>query len=79
MNPSQLTSFIAVIVPRIIAILIEKRNVTEKEAIKLLYNSELYESLEHEETKLWHLSAETLYALLDEELTTGKITYPEEI
>jgi hypothetical protein len=38
----------------------------------------LYNTLEIEETKLWHLSALTLYALLDEELTTGRITWPEE-
>ena len=78
MNADQLTSFIAVLAPRILAILTEKKGITEQEAISLLYNSELYATLEREETKLWHFSAETLYALLDEELTTGRITYPEE-
>jgi len=78
MNSEQLTSFIAVLAPRILALLIEKRGVTEQESIRILYNSELYAALEVEEKKLWHYSAETLYALLDEELNTGVITYPEE-
>ena len=34
--------------------------------------------LEDEETKLWHLSAHALYEMYQEEVTTGKITYPEE-
>ena len=78
MTSEQLSSFLAVLVPRILALLAEKKKVSEQEAIRILYNSELYATLEREETKLWHLSAETLFALLDEELTTGGITYPEE-
>ncbi|GHV10094.1 hypothetical protein FACS189485_23060 [Spirochaetia bacterium] len=42
-------------------------------------NSNLYEMLENEESKLWHLSAETLYSLLEQELTNGVIQYPEEL
>jgi len=34
--------------------------------------------LEDEETMLWHLSYPILYDMLEEELTTGKITFPEE-
>jgi len=78
MNTEQLPSFIAILAPRILALLIEKRSITEQEAIRILYNSELYAALEVEEKKLWHFSAETLYVLLDEELTTGIFTYPEE-
>jgi len=78
MNKEQLTAFLSVLVPRILSQITEKMNVSEHEAIRILYNSELYETLETEETKLWHLSAETLYGLLQEEISTGKITYPEE-
>jgi hypothetical protein len=66
------------LVPQVIGAIMEHKNVSSRDAIALLYGSSLYEGLEEEETKLWHLSAETLYALLDEEITTGKITYPEE-
>ena len=78
MNSDQLSSFFAVVLPSVAALLMKKRGITENEAISTLYNSELYADLEHEETKIWHFSAETLFLLLDEELTTGIITYPEE-
>jgi len=78
MTQDQLPAFLAVITPRILSLVIERKNITEQEAIRILYNSEVYATLEKEETKLWHLSAEALYALLDEELTTGTVTYPEE-
>jgi hypothetical protein len=34
--------------------------------------------LEDEETKLWRLGYPLLYDLLEEELSTGRITFPEE-
>jgi len=66
------------IVPRLIKTIIEGRNASEEEAFTLLYSSKLYEQLDREETKLWHLSVPTLYAMFEEEQDTGKITYPEE-
>jgi hypothetical protein len=78
MNQNQLTAFLTVLTPRILSQLMEQKKTTEQEAIRILYNSQLYATLEQEETKLWRLSAMALYDLLTEELTTGKITYPEE-
>ena len=78
MTQDQLPTFLAVVTPRILSMLVERKSITEQEAIRILYNSDVYAILEKEETKLWHLSAETLYALLDEELTTGAVSYPEE-
>jgi hypothetical protein len=66
------------IVPRLIKAIMEDGNVSEKEAFTLLYSSKLYERLDREETKLWHLSVPTLYEMFKEEMDTGKITYPEE-
>ena len=66
------------IVPRLIKTIIEDRSVSEKEAFTFLYSSKLYEMLDREETKLWHLSVPTLYAMFKEEQDTGQITYPEE-
>jgi len=79
MTDKQLSAFIAVIAPRLLALLVERNGFTEQEAVQAFYASELYAALEREETKLWHFSAQTLYALLDEELRMGKITYPEEL
>jgi hypothetical protein len=78
MNNEQLPSLLAVINPRIIGMLMDDRKLDNKRAGKIFYNSELYAMLENEGSKLWHLSAETLYDLLEQELTTGKIDYPEE-
>ncbi|GHV37700.1 hypothetical protein FACS1894187_15140 [Synergistales bacterium] len=79
MEEKKFAVIMEMLVPQIIATITEhKKNMSDQEAIALLYGSTLYEGLEAEETKLWHLSAETLYTLLDEEITTGKITYPEE-
>lgn len=66
------------IIPRLIKTIIEDMNVTENEAFTLLYSSKLYEKLDREQTKLWHLSVPTLYSMFKEEQETGKITYPEE-
>jgi hypothetical protein len=43
-----------------------------------LTNSETRSVLEDERTKVWRLGYPLPYDLLNEELTTGKITYPEE-
>jgi len=53
--------------------------VDKKEAIKSLYSSKLYRTLENEETKLWHLSVPALFDLYIEEKETGSITFPEEV
>jgi hypothetical protein len=78
MTKKQLAGILSVVDAQILKIVTERRGVDCYEAVELLYSSSLYSKLEDEKTKLWHLSAETLYNLLDEELTTGKITYPEE-
>ena len=78
MTAKRMASMLMLICPEILRLLSERRGIEYAEAEKLLYSSVLYERLEETETGLWHLSAETLYALLEEELTMGKITFPEE-
>lgn len=73
-----ISAVIAMITPGIIDLLIENRGMNLEDASSVLYNSELYKTLENEETKLWRLGYPLLYDLLEEELTTGIITYPEE-
>jgi len=50
---------------------------SEKEAFRKLYESNLYAQLEQESLKLWHFSPQTLYSMLQEETTTGKFTFPD--
>jgi hypothetical protein len=78
MNQEKLHALLAIIVPQILQYIMEQQNTDVKEAATILYNSKLYEMLENEESKLWHLSAATLCALLKQELSTGSIDFPEE-
>ena len=73
-----ISSIIAMITPGILSLLMQNREVSLEEASGMLYSSELYRSLEDEETKVWRLGYPLLYDLLEEELATGEITYPEE-
>jgi len=75
---NKISPVIATITPSIITLLMENRKLDLKEASNILYNSQLYNDLADEATKLWRLGYPLLYDLLEEELTTGKITYPEE-
>jgi len=78
MDKKNISSVIAVITPGIIRLLIENRKINLEEASELLYNSQVYKVLEDEDTKVWRLGYPLLYDLLEEELTTGNITFPEE-
>ncbi|MDR2380120.1 MAG: hypothetical protein LBE08_02925 [Bifidobacteriaceae bacterium] len=73
-----LPSLLALITPRVLQQLIDERGLSAQEAAAALYGSRLYRALEREDTKLWHLSAVALTGLLEEELETGHITWPEE-
>jgi len=78
MDQNKFAVMMEMLVPQVISLIVKHKCVEARDAIGLFYASKLYERLEVEETKLWHLSARTLYELLDEEITTGEITYPEE-
>ena len=78
MPDPQFKATLEMLVPLVIKEIMKSRNVSEQEAFDLLYSSFLYSKLEVESTKLWHLSQLTLANLLDEELETGNITFPEE-
>jgi len=72
------SSVIAMITPGILSLLMENRNLNLNEASDLLYRSQLYKALEVEKTKVWRLGYPLLYDMLEEELATGMITFPEE-
>jgi len=69
---------IAMITPGILELLMANRGIEVTEASDLLYSSRLYAALEDEETKVWRLGYPLLYDMLEEELATGQITFPEE-
>lgn len=77
MNQEQFQAIMPIICADLIAMIIKKQELTETEAIKRLYTSKLYETLEQEDTKLWQYSTPVLYALLEQEWKTGIICYPD--
>jgi len=77
MGQEQFHAIMPVICSDIVSMIAAKRGVTEKEAIKLLYESSLYATLEKEETKVWQYSTPMIYALLEQEWSSGAIRYPD--
>ena len=78
MSDTQFKATLEMLIPLVVGEIVKNRNISEQEAFDLLYSSLLYSKLEVESTKLWHFSQLTLANLLDEELETGTITFPEE-
>ena len=68
----------AVITPEVINLISDKHNMNEIAATTAFYKSHVYELLEDEGTKIWHFSPLTLYNMYNDEITTGKINFPEE-
>lgn len=78
LNENQYSALLAIIIPEIAYLITKNSNVTETQAIHLLYKSKLYSELADENSKLWHYSPLTLYTMLQDELLTGHYDYPEE-
>ena len=78
MIDTQFKATLEMLIPLVIKEIMKSRNISEKEAFEILYSSFLYSKLETESTKLWHLSQLTLANLLNEEIETGSIVFPEE-
>ena len=78
MEKQKFEAMLMLLVPQVIHLITENYPYDEVSATKEFYDSEVYSFLEQEDTKLWHLSALTLFHMFDEEKKTGKITFPEE-
>jgi chromatin segregation and condensation protein Rec8/ScpA/Scc1 (kleisin family) len=78
MTKIEFKATLQMLIPMIIQTKMEKMDIPVIDAIKLLYLSHLYEKLEIESTKLWHLSPLALYELLELELQTGNLVFPTE-
>ena len=78
MDKKKFESMLILIVPEIVKLIVENSAFGEIEASEKFYNSKVYEKLEQEDTKLWHLSPLTLYNMFEEEQETGDFVFPEE-
>lgn len=61
----------------LISLIMENKSLNFDDALNLLYQSELYSVLSNEETKLWHLSTEKLFEILDTEAKTKILVLPD--
>lgn len=78
MDKKKFDAILTLLVPQIIEMIVDRYQCDEITAAKEFYNSKVYEILEEEDTKLWHLSPLMLFHMYDEEKTTGTISFPEE-
>ena len=79
MDKKRFEAMLVLLVPQVIHLMIENYPYDEVTASKEFYESKVYSLLEQEDTKLWHLSALTLFNMFDEEKKTGTFTFPEEV
>jgi len=79
MEKNKFEVILTLIVQNLITEITKNKKISELDATEKLYSSQLYNTLEQENTKLWHLSPKALYTLYDEEQNTGTINYPEEM
>ena len=78
MDIKKFEAMLVLIVPQVVHLIAENYNMNEIDASRLFYESQVYEVLEQEDTKLWHLSPLTLFNMFDEEQKTGSFVFPEE-
>ncbi len=78
MEKRKFEAMLMLLVPQVLHLIIANYSYDEVTASKEFYSSKVYSFLEQEDTKLWHLSALTLYNMFDEEKKAGTFTFPEE-
>lgn len=78
MEKQKFEAMLMLLVPQVIHLITENYPYDEVTALKEFYDSKVYSFLEQENTKLWHLSALTLFNMFDEEKKTGTFTFPGE-
>lgn len=72
MNTEQFNAILPNIIQDLVSLMMEKQNLDFENALVALYDSELFEKLSDEETKLWHFSTEKLYEMWEYEQKNGK-------
>ena len=77
MNERELSTLIWLRVRDIVKMFIADNGIPASEAFGLIYNSQVFELLSSEKTKVWHYSAHLLYYLLQTEIQTGEVDLPE--
>jgi len=61
----------------LVAIIIENKDKSFLDALEYLYSSKLYEFLSDESSKMWHLSTNKLFLVLENEKLTNTFEMPD--
>ena len=79
MDAQKFASYLAVVIsPAVVGILSESLGVDGVTAMNRYFASAAYAAISDEGQKLWHHSPQLLASMVEEELRTGKFTYPQE-
>ena len=79
MDAQKFASYLAVVIsPAVVGILSESLGVDVVTAMNRYFASAAYAAISDEGQKLWHHSPQLLASMVEEELRTGKFTYPQE-
>jgi hypothetical protein len=76
-NTINYSSLIPYKIIQTVSLIIEINKIDFIDAVSYLYKSKLYENLSIETTKLWHLSAEKLFDLLENEKQNNVFEFPD--
>ena len=77
MQQEQFIAMMPYISTDLVSLITEKQGISEEDAVKKLYSSKLYASLEKEDTKVWQYSTHMLYSLFEQEEKDGTIQFPD--
>lgn len=66
------------LIPQTVALIVEKEGLDDITAINEFYQSNVYDLLSKEETKMWHYSPMTVYMMWKHEKEMGEVVFPEE-
>ena len=79
MDARKYAMYLAVVVsPSVVGLLAESLGIDEVSAMNKYFTSSVYAAIADEGQKMWHHSPQLLASLVEEELRTGKFTYPQE-
>jgi len=79
MDKNQFAAFLAcALLPMVVQEIQKHTGENAIEVLEKFYHSKVYEILENESSKLWHLSPLTLCNMYKSEVETGNILFPEE-
>lgn len=78
MTTERFSAILELKVSGLIEAMMQESGMTLDETLACVYHSQVYRTLEREETKMWHHSPQLLLDCLKTELQTGTPEYPDE-